>query len=352
MNTIRDVYYNFDSPACFAGEQSVYRESKKRNKNIRLKDVRDFLANQPAYTRHKQTIRRFKRNKMISSGFDADWQSDLADLRNLKKENSNYTYILICVDVFSRHAFAEPIKNKTAVVVGEAFERILKKSDRKPGILTTDGGKEYTGEQFQLMLRKYYIQHKVATSPDVKCAIAERWIRTLKSRMWRHFTRNKTLRYVDVLPALVKAINSTINRSIKRAPATITRENQNELREKPTVVKKPPKFKAGDSVRIAIEKHKLSKGYWPNYSSEIFTVSRVMKRRYPVTYKLKDDTDEELVGIFYNEELVRVLQTDQPVRVIKKLEKSEHRNGDLWHLVKFENSKKSSWIRNDALVSI
>ena len=352
LKTIRDAYYDFDSPSCFAGAQAVYKESRKRNKKVKLKDVRDFLSTQEAYTRHKPVVRRFKRNKMVSAGIDVDWQTDLADLRSLKKQNSGFAYILICVDVFSRFAFAAPIKNKTPSAVGEAFEKIMKDSDRKPWILTSDRGKEYVGKTFQRILRKHDILHREASSPDVKAAIAERWIRTLKSRIWRHFTRNKTLRYVDVLPSFVSAINNSVNRSIKRTPASVTRENQHELRVKTKVIVKKPRFGTGDNVRISIEKHKLSKGYFPNYSTEIFTVSRVLKNRFPSTYKIKDNSGEEIEGIFYNEELVKVQEGNQPVRKIRRLIKTERRKRELWHQVWFENAKKPSWIRNDALVSI
>ena len=132
----------------------------------------------------------------------------------------------------------------------------------------------------------------------------------------------------------------------------VTRENQHELRVKTKVIVKKPRFGTGDKVRISIEKHKLSKGYFPNYSTEIFTVSRVLKNRFPSTYKIKDNSGEEIEGIFYNEELVKVQEGNQPVRKIRRLIKTERRKRELWHQVWFENAKKPSWIRNDALVSI
>ena len=73
------------------------------------------------------------------------------------------------------------------------------------------------------------VNHKYATSPDVKCGIVERLIRTLKSRIWKYFTRNKTNRYIDVLPDLVKAINNSTNRTIKRTPASVTNSNQTDV---------------------------------------------------------------------------------------------------------------------------
>ena len=350
---IRDVYYNVDSPACYAGADAVFRECKKRNKRITRKQVDEFLAKQETYTLHRQARRRFNRNKTKTAGIDVDWQADLADMRNLKHWNSGYTYILICVDVLSRFCFARPVKKKTPKLVAEAFRNIIKTSRRLPWILTTVRGLEFKGKPFQEFMQSQDIQHKYATSPDVKCAIAERYIRSLKSKIWKYFTRNKTKRYIDILPDLVKSINNSFHRTIKTTPASVDKSNQSEIWETLYASKKKPykvRFNVGDQVRISIEKHILSKGYRPNYSKEVFIVSKIL-RREPATYKIKDGQDEVIDGVFYNEELVRVLTADAPVRKIQTVKKSERREGELWHLVKFED-KKESWIRNDELISI
>ena len=350
VQVIRDAYYNVNSPACFAGADTVLRECKKKNKRITKKEVDDFLAKQETYTLHRQTRRRFNRNTTRTAGLDVDWQADLADMRHLKHWNSGFTFLLICVDVLSRFAFVVPVKRKTPVLVAEAFKSIIK-TGRKPWKLSTDRGLEFRGKPFQDFLKSEFISHWYATSPDVKCAIAERYIRTLKSRIWKYFTRNKTKRYIDVLPELVAAINNSYHRTIKRAPSSVNRTNQNEVWESLYEKKKPikPRFKSGDRVRITIEKHVLSKGYRQNFSKEVLVVSKLL-RRQPPTYKITDDEGEEIEGVFYNEEMVRVLP-DDAVRKIQSVKKTEKRDEELWHLVKYED-KKESWVRNSEFVSI
>jgi hypothetical protein len=351
--TLKKVYYDTNSPACFAGAQSVYRESKKLNKNITRKHVDDFLAKQETYTRHRQARRRFPRNKTKTAGIDVDWQADLADMRNLKHYNSGYSYILVCVDVLSRYGFAIPIKKKTPQNVVDAFDSIVKSTGRYPWFLTTDRGKEFFGKPFQDYMYGLDVRHKYATSPDVKCAIAERYIRTLKGRLWKYFTKYNTNRYIDILPKIVQAINNSYHSTIERSPASVTKENQTSV-WKTLYGSKPKKikihFKPGDLVRISIEKNIMDKGYRANFSKELFVVDKILRRR-PATYKLKDEDGEIIDGVFYNEELVRVLESDKPVKLIQTLKKSETRDGELWHLVKFEN-KKESWVRNEDLVSI
>ena len=108
------------------------------------------------------------------------------------------------IDVLSRYVFARLLKRKTPEEAAEALDDIIHKTGRRPWTLTTDRGLEFKGRPFQDCMRKHDIHHKYSTSPDVKCAIVERYIRTLKSRIWRHFTRHKTQRYVDVLQDFVK----------------------------------------------------------------------------------------------------------------------------------------------------
>jgi hypothetical protein len=352
---LRDVFYNLNSPACFAGAQAVLNECKKRKIKVTKKQVDVFLSKQDAHTLHKPTYRRFKRNATKTAGIDVDWQSDLADMQQLKKENDGYAYIAVFIDVLSRFVFARPLKRKTPQEVGAVFKSIIETSGRKPWFLTTDRGLEYRGKAFEDICKGYDITRKDATSPDVKCAIAERYIRTLKSRIWRHFTRNKTQRWIDSLPFFVAAINNSVNRTIGIPPALVSQDNQPQIRER--LYGKPNRklvfrLKVGDMVRISMEKHILSKGYRANYKKEVFVISKLMKSRYPATYKIKDLNDEDIGGIFYTQELVRVRRGKKPVKVIKKLLKTEKRNGELWHRVQWQDSSKDSWIRNDELISI
>jgi hypothetical protein len=352
---IRDVFYNLNSPACFAGAHAVYLECRKRKIKVTKKQVEVFLSKQEAHTLHKPAYRRFKRNVTRTAGIDVDWQSDLADLHQLKKENDGYAYIAVFIDVLSRYVFARPLKRKTPQEVGAVFKEIIESSGRKPWYLTTDRGLEYKGKAFEEVCKSYDITRKDATSPDVKCAMAERYIKTLKSRIWRHFTRNKTQRWIDALPYLVSAINNSVNRSIGMPPSSVNHGNQPQIRDKLYGKRKTKlvfRYKVDDLVRITVEKHKLSKGYSANYKKEIFVVAKLMRNRYPATYKLKDLDSEDIDGVFYSEELVRVRRGKKPVKEIERLLKTEKRQGELWHHVKWKGKAADSWIRNDELISI
>ncbi len=301
---LNSVYNNPSSTAYLAGVGAVYRVAKEKNSKVTLLDVKNFLRGQNAYTLHKPVRKRFPRNKVDSVALDYDWQIDLVDLRSLKKYNNGYTMLLTCIDVFSRYGWAVPLKNKQPITVLAAFKEILG-GGRKPWRVMSDSGTEFKSV-FKQFLKDNDIHYFTATSPDVKASNIERWNRTLKSRMWRHFTKANTFKYLDILPKLVHALNHTVSRVTKHTPADVTISNEQEVKSiiDDVPLSKPPSFlfKVGDKVRISKEKGLLSKGYLPNFTEEIFTVIERL-HRHPATYRLADEDGESNTGIFYNSEL-------------------------------------------------
>ena len=110
------------------------------------------------------------------------------------------------------------------------------------------------------------------------------------------------MRYIDILPDLVYSYNYSIHSSIKTRPADVTVENEQKvwhtLFDNHNVEKNVKyKFKIGDQVRISKIKRKFEKSYLPNFSKEVFTISKQIPREPPV-YKLKDYDGEEVKGDF------------------------------------------------------
>ncbi|RLA19857.1 MAG: hypothetical protein DRQ56_04475 [Gammaproteobacteria bacterium] len=352
---LQKVFYDTSSPACYAGLQPVYREAKKRLPSIKISDVKSFLQEQDVYTLHKPIRRKFPRNKTVAVGIDSDWQADLCDVWKIKKYNDGYCHILTVIDVLSKFAWAVPIKNKKPETVAEAFKQIIKTSNRKPWRLYTDKGLEFRGMVFQNFLQANDIQYISSESPDVKAAVAERYNRTLKTRLWKHFTRTGSYRYIEVLPLLVHAINSSYHRSIKRRPIDVNNGNEKEVwntlygKDIGTTVFK---FNVGDKVRIAQEKHIFKKGYLPNFTEEIFTVEERLARIPPV-YKVKDYSGESIVGIFYEWELVKVVKPEE-IYKIEKILKTRKRKGFVEHFVKWFGypDKFNQWIKQTDLKTI
>ena len=124
-NLLKKIYYNPSSPAGLGSIDKLYRRAKAINPNIKLRDVKKFLKGSRVYTLHKLQKRKFLRRKVVSAGPRIILSCDLADLGALQKENQGMRYILVCVDVFSRYMFAEPIKRKNSLSMVKALSKIL-----------------------------------------------------------------------------------------------------------------------------------------------------------------------------------------------------------------------------------
>jgi hypothetical protein len=334
---MESVYYLPEAAGSFTSAGNLAKYSSNT-----LHDARDYLESQDAYTLHKPIRRKFPRRQVVSLGIDRIWQLDLADLTNISRHNDNYKFILTCIDCYSRYAFAVPVKNKSAPEVKSAFETILTKSDRSPTYVQTDKGREFLNAIFFSFLKQRSILHYTSENNDIKCAIVERFNRTLKSKMWRYFTYSKTLRYIEVLPKLMQSYNTTHHSSIKIAPNRMDRhyEDKVEARRKSVTYK----FTVGDSVRISRTVEPFRKGYEGAWSKEVFIVSSRHPTN-PPTYTLKDYSGEVVKGKFYVEELQRV-KRDPSLFEVERVVRTRTRKGKKEYLVRWMGygPKHDTWV--------
>ena len=99
---------------------------------------------------------------------------------------------------------------------------------------------------------------------------------------------------------LLKKYSHTVHRTIKMKPIDVTYDSYAEYNVDSN--EKDLKFKIGDHVRISKYKNILAKGYTPNWSEEVFVISKI-KNTVPCTYVISDLKGEEIVGTFYEKEL-------------------------------------------------
>ena len=161
-------YHDLENPASYGG---VSRFAKSQG--ISLKRAKAILENDLGYTLHKPRQRKFPTLPVKVFTIDEQWTADLIEVINISKQNKGYNYLLTVVDVFSKHAWVKPLKNKTGQAVTEAFEKILKQG-RKPIQLQTDDGKEFYNKTFQNLLKNYKI-YNFSTSGDTKASVVERF---------------------------------------------------------------------------------------------------------------------------------------------------------------------------------
>ena len=113
--------------------------------------------------------------------------------------------------------------------------------------------------------------------------------------------------YFDVLYDIVNKYNNRVHKTIKMKPIDVTDDSYAEYNE--DFNKKDPKFKVGDHVRISKYKNIFAKGYAPNWSEEVFVISKI-KNTVPWTYVVNDLSGEEITGSFYEKELQKTSQKE------------------------------------------
>ena len=129
-----------------------------------------------------------------------------------------------------------------------------------------------------------------------KSVVAERFVRTLKSKIFKYMTSVSKNVYIDKLDDIVAEYNNKYHRTIKMKPVDVKDDTYIDFKKE--VNDKDPKFKVGDHVRISKYKNIFAKGYTPNWFEEVFVVSKI-KNAVPWTYIVNDLNGEETIGTFY-----------------------------------------------------
>ena len=126
-------------------EFMVYKFFDKKPKGSGLKENQEnLLANsQLANELHKPIIGKFEKRKTYSFFKGNIWDVDLADMQLISKHNKRIRYILCVIGLFSKYAWVVLLKDKKGVSIVNAFQSILKKSNRKPNKIWVDQGSEF-----------------------------------------------------------------------------------------------------------------------------------------------------------------------------------------------------------------
>ena len=286
---------------------------------ITKNDVINFLKDQKSYTLHKLTRNKFVRRRIVAPKPGIIASADLADMSSLSRYNNGYKYILVFIDVFSRLAQAVPLKTKDANTVYEGLKKILNSTYfNNLKRLNTDEGKEFYNQKVNKLLTAKGITLYSVSSREIKASIAERFIRTMKGKLYRYMTHQNTKKYVDVIPDVIHSYNNTQHRGLggKHTPNEIHQlKDEHEIRKqftkmykKPTSSQKPviPTLDIGQYVRLSEIKPTFKKGYTIQNTVEIFKIIRVDTSQTPTAYYIEDLEGEPIKGIFYREELIPV----------------------------------------------
>lgn len=351
---ILSKYTNFKNAGSFSSAKAIH----DNNKDLKLNQIEKTLSTIPAYSLHKKTIKNFEREKTFVPNIDDTWQIDLIDVSKLKnkKYKQNFNFILMVLDCFSRKAWAKPIKSKHASETADGILKIFRESKRKPKRIYSDEGKEFMGS-FKNLLQKEKIQ-QIFTKSIHKASMVERLNRTIKSKIYRAFTFRKNKIYIDILDDIIESYNNTYHRSIKTTPNSVNKKNEKNIFDLQyknifslnKVIK--IKFKLGSFVRKIIEKKLFFKGYTPNWSSDVYIISKILPKdpiRYEIntishnkkSYKVnKQFYENELQLVNHSEfpyDVYKIIDTQDDQILVKQINDSQENNKVWYNKKEFEN---------------
>ena len=297
---LKDKAYDIASNPKYDGYQRglasmVYKFFDKKSTGSGFKTVKNTTkpsSSISADERHKPIIRKFDKRKSYSQFQDNVWGIDLADMQSLSRKNNGIKYLLCAIDLYSKYAFVIPLKDKKGISIVNAFNKIIKQSNRKPNKIWVEQGGEFYNNVFEKWLSDNDI-NMYSTYNESKSVVAERFIRTLKNKLYKHMTAPGKNVYYDVLDDVVNKYNNTKHSTIKMKPIDVKNNKRVYIDEHN---EKDSKFKVGDRVRISIYKNIFAKGYAPKWSSEIFIVDKI-NDTVTYTYNLKE---AQIVGLTKN----------------------------------------------------
>lgn len=361
MNFEEDLKANYNNPGhpiAFSGISNIYDYYKG---NLSQDQIKDILASIENYTLHRE-YKKGQRNPSYSHFKRNQFQMDLVDIQELAQFNDGIRYLLTVIDTFTRFAWARLLKDKRGETVLEAFKSILQNAKDKPRIIVCDRGTEFHNQKF----KKFCADNEIFLyTPDssIHAAFIERFNRTLQSLIYKYMTENETHRFIDKISKdgvltntfaqLMHTYNNRKHRMIGTTPCIAENDPEVHLSMRMKLAKyydsiKPKKrtFTVGDTVRIAKQKGKFSRGYKEQSNQEIFRIYEIREKSKIPMYLLETyDSSEKIKGAFYDFELTKMNNTDFRV---EKIIKSRKRGDITEHFVKWKgfNDSYNSWIQS------
>ena len=167
-----------------------------------------------------QLLKLLKKEQFILDFRDNVWGADLADMQLIRKFDKGFRFLLCVIDIFNKYAWIVPLKDKKDVSIADAFQKILDDSNRKPNKIWVDKGSQFYNNSFKKLLKDNDIEmHSIHN--EGKSVIAEKFIRTLKAKIYKYMTSVSKNVYIDKLDDIVSEYNNSYHRTIKMKPVDV-----------------------------------------------------------------------------------------------------------------------------------
>jgi hypothetical protein len=291
---ISSVYYD---PAGYGSIATTYRDSKKRNKDINLEDVKLwYKLNIQQKTNYK------KYNSWIA---DKVYQEYQADLFFINGDDLEYKVGLIVVDAFSKYCVVIPIKSKLIPDVLQGFKDAFKKMGRLPESVYSDMEGSFVSNE----VKKYFADNNIKSITTLThAAIVERTILTIKMMITKRQEKEYKPWYEYLFPVLLTYNNKMVHSSTKFTPVEARRPinsiavkiNLERLRKSD---RKYEALEIGDTVRYFRKKDKLDKQHISTWSTNKYEIEEIINQNNQTFYKTSAPHHDKL---YLRHELLKV----------------------------------------------
>jgi transposase InsO family protein len=251
-NLLENYYYNIEESPSYRNVDVLHKAASQQYPDIKREQIKDWYQTQLTPLVYKPLRRKFLKNPIVSKTIDHLWNADLVEIA-FPNHNDGYRYLLTVVDNLSKYGWLRKLKNKNQDTIEREFNHILQESGRKPEILGTDLGSEFTSRRFKQLLGRENIQNYYMEAP-FKATLVERLNGSLKEIIKRYLFRNNTNKFIDIVDNVMYNYNHTKHSRTKYRPVDVNEENQRKVYQNLYKSRykelEKQKFRIGDHVLI------------------------------------------------------------------------------------------------------
>ena len=214
----------------FPGLERLVKLAKEKHPEITRQQVKIFLDSDVAKQLTKVQKEKPSDGHIVAFVPNENWQMDIFDMSRYMYANQYFRYILCCVDVFTRVAYAEPLKTKDSEAITAAFQKILGKAGVKPRSILSDHEAGFLIDPFQKLINKYNIALSVnALHNHHVLGIIDNFAKRLKTILTTIFLKNKTTKWTDRLPEIIRVYNNSDHSSINNYKPNDVEKHKEEV---------------------------------------------------------------------------------------------------------------------------
>jgi len=322
---LNDLYYvkkNYD------GVEALYKKSKVIHPSITKSFVSEWLKKQQS---NQVTYKKIGKKTFlpIYSEIPYAFQIDLTFFPRYVKQNKGFEVLFTAINVNTRFVYAYYSKNKTGSVILDMLKDMEKKTIINS--ISCDFGSEFNNRDFLYYCEKNDIEVYLIKNDSHKLGIVNRFHRTLKEKLTKHFISTDSVNWVDVIDEIIYNYNHSVNRGIGIEPYRINNAIEHEIimrKIAETEKLKNDIFEVNDKVRIINKNVLFQDKMLAKYSNSLFTVIKVKKNSCIVEkngeeIEVKNDQLLKVKSIDNEKEIVEIPKILKEKKIENKLKRAE-----------------------------